>query len=170
MAQNLLWRYVLIKQILIVEDNVYKRDKIKEYFLKTCPGINIDEAYSFTSGWQLVNSNSLKYDLLVLDMSLPSFDIDQNEDGGDFKALGGKELARKLVRRKITTPFIFLTNYKVFSDTLYSYTFDELKKELLSAYPKQCIGFIFYSNRSSEWREYISKLSKELGIENTHSR
>jgi CheY-like chemotaxis protein len=159
----------MMKRILIVEDNPYKREKIVEYFSNITPEVIIDEAHSFTSGWQNISSNKINYDLLILDMSLPSFDINQNEDGGEFKALGGKELARKLVRRKVLTPFIFLTNYKVFSDTLYSYTFDELKKELLTTYPEQCIGFIFFSNRSSEWREDVSDILKGLTLESSHS-
>lgn len=150
----------MMKHILIVEDNPFKRDKLIEYFSNMSSNIIIDEAHSFTSAWQMIFFHNIQYDLFILDMSLPTHDINQNEDGGDFKAIGGRELARKIIRRKISTPFIFLTNYKVFSDTLYSYTFDELKNEMLDTYPGQCLDFIFYSTQSSEWREYISKIVK----------
>ena len=142
-------------KILIVEDNPVKLGKIVDFFKKISENLTIDTATSFNSAWQILQKNKGIYDLIVLDLSLPLFDSSISNDSSEFRALGGKELAHKLVKRKLTTPFIFLTAYSVFDDKVYKYTFDELKKELISSYQEQCLGFIYFNNKSSEWREEI---------------
>jgi DNA-binding NarL/FixJ family response regulator len=91
---------------LIIEDNPYKRDKIKKLLLGKFE-MKIEEADSFTSGWQYLSND--KFDLICLDMSLPTFDQDEIHGGGEFRAFGGKELARKMKRRKIDSKFIVIT-------------------------------------------------------------
>ena len=62
-------------KILIVEDDENKlnnlKDFINEYYLNE---VNIDICHSFQSGLESILIN--KYDLLLLDMSLPNFDLD----------------------------------------------------------------------------------------------
>ncbi len=152
----------MMNRILIVEDNSIKMDKIKGLFTSLSSSTEIDTAGSFNSGWKLIQKNKNKYDLIVLDLSLPSFDTSVSIDSGEFRSLGGKELAHKLVKRNIMIPFIFLTAYSVFDDKVYKYTFDELKLELLKKYPEQCLGFVFYNNKSSEWRKEITDVVRGL--------
>ena len=147
-------------RILIVEDNEYKRTRIKELIFSEFPDCDITESYSFTSAWKLI-SNS-RFDLLLLDMSLPTFDKTDSDPGGAFRVFGGKELARKIKRRNIETKFLFITQYKSFSDSTSSLSFEGLKKELLSQYKNECLGFILYSNTASEWRDDLVKHIKEL--------
>jgi CheY-like chemotaxis protein len=147
-------------KILIVEDNEYKRLRIKELISTEFPDCIISESYSFTSAWKLICNEG--FDLLLLDMSLPTFDKTDSEPGGAFRVFGGKELARKIKRRGIQTKFLFITQYKSFSDSTSSLSFDGLKEELLSQYAKECLGFILYSNTSSEWREELITHIKEL--------
>ena len=122
----------------------------------------IDKAESFNSAWSKLQLNKGKYDLIVLDLSLPLFDASISNNSNEFRALGGKELANKLVKRKVITPFIFLTAYSVFDDKVYKYTFEDLKHELTEKYPEQCLGFIYFNNKSSEWRKEIEMSIKGL--------
>lgn len=149
-------------EILIVEDNEYKRSRIKELISSEFPDCEIFECYSFTSAWKLISSR--KFDLLLLDMSLPTFDKKDSDSGGAFRVFGGKELARKIKKRGIPAKFLFITQYKSFSDSISSLSFEGLKEELLSQYQEECLGFILYSNTVSEWREelvtYINELNK----------
>ncbi|WP_196582997.1 response regulator transcription factor [Aliivibrio fischeri] len=145
----------MMNRILIVEDNPIKLEKIVSLFEDLVEGVSIDTASSFNSGWLLLQKNRGEYDLIILDLSLPSFDSTISIDSGEFRSLGGKELAHKLVKRKVNTPFLFLTAYSVFDDKVYKYTFDELKKELTSKYPEQCLGVIFFNSKGSEWRKEI---------------
>lgn len=142
--------------ILLVEDNEFKREKIIEHIKSINPNCNIVVTLSFTSAWQTIIKH--EFDIIILDMSLPSFDISETENGGDFRDLGGKEIAQRMKKRKIKTPFIFLTHYRNFSDNLNTYSFDSLKKELLTTYPEQCLDFIFFNSQDSNWRQQVKKI------------
>lgn len=137
--------------ILVVEDNAFKRKRIVEIICTEFKDISVSESHSFTSAWKMILSH--KYDLVLLDMSLPTFDKTSSDPGGAFRVFGGKEIARKMARRSIESKFLFITQYKNFSDNINSYTFESLREELLSQYSEHCMGFILYSNTKSEWRE-----------------
>ncbi|PSW78321.1 response regulator [Photobacterium damselae] len=147
-------------KILIVEDNEYKRTRIKELIYSEFPDCDISECYSFTSAWKLISN--CKFDLLLLDISLPTFDKTDSDPGGMFRVFGGKELARKIKKRGITTKFLFITQFTSFSNSSSFISFDGLKEELLSHYKEECLGCILYSNTVSEWREELITHIKEL--------
>ncbi|HDI3207966.1 TPA: hypothetical protein PMB08_003467, partial [Vibrio cholerae] len=115
---------------------------------------------SFNSAWQLIYKNN--YNLILLDMSLPTFDKTESEPGGAFRVFGGKELARKMSKRNISSKIIFVTQYKNFSDNTNSCSFDSLRSELLTAYNNSCVGFILYSNMKSEWRDDLITAISEV--------
>lgn len=145
-------------KILIVEDNTYKRQRIIEIIRSDFNDYHITESYSFTTAWKLISKNL--YDIVILDMSLPTFDKIDANSGGTFRVFGGKELACKMEKRNIASKFIFITQYKNFSDNINSYAYDDLKKELLNRYNSNCLGFILYSNTKSEWRNELIELMK----------
>ncbi|NYS31925.1 response regulator [Pantoea sp. WMus005] len=147
-------------EILVVEDNEFKRKRIVEVLSNEFESAKISECYSFTSAWQLIPER--KYDLIVLDMSLPTFDKKESDSSGNFRVFGGKELARKLTKRKITSQFIFISQYKNFSDDVNSYTFESLKNELIEKYKSKCLGFLYYSNTKSEWRDELILIVKGI--------
>ena len=76
-------------QILLIEDNSNKLKQIKRVLTEIYPESNIEEAYSFNSGVRKVYEN--KWNLIILDMSLPTYDITHTESGGDKKPVAGKK-------------------------------------------------------------------------------
>ena len=127
--------------ILVVEDNEYKRKRIVEVIKSDFNDCIVTESYSFTSAWKFISEHV--------------FDV-------IFRIFGGKELARKMGKRNVKSKFIFITQYKSFSDNINSYSYDDLKSELLCKYSSNCLGFILYSNTKSEWRDELVKSIKEL--------
>lgn len=154
--------------ILIVEDNHHKRTNIIDFIRSTYPNLSIDVCHSFTSAWTAILSN--EYELIFLDMSLPTFDQTESGTGGAFRTFGGKELARKIKRRKIGSHFLFITQYKNFSEDNSIYSFESIKMEITRDHPQQCKGFILYSNSSSDWKEDILKAIRETINENNDCR
>lgn len=148
------------KKLLVVEDNEYKRKRICEVIESNFNNWTVEQCYSFNSAWRLISKE--EYDVVILDMSLPTFDKTESEPGGVFRVFGGKELARKMTKRNIKSKFLFITQYKNFSDNTSSCSFDSLKTELLESYRKSCIGFVLYSNTQSEWRDEILTAIREL--------
>ncbi|MBE8599285.1 response regulator, partial [Pseudomonas cyclaminis] len=84
-------------KILLVEDNHFKREKVLE-FLSQISEISVSEAASYNRG--LSSAGAEKFDLIVLDMSMPTFDRTETERGGRFRVFGGKEIVSRLVKQQ----------------------------------------------------------------------
>lgn len=139
-----------IMKVLVIEDNDYKREKVTTFLKEEFEKITIDEAYSYSSGLDKVLSEN--YDFLVLDMSLPSFDKKDTENGGRFRTYGGKEIARKMKRKKIKTPFAILTHYSSFSDDSGDTSLDSLIQQLREQNEEWFVGAVYYSGAESSWK------------------
>ena len=140
-------------KILIVEDNEYKRDKVTSFLQENFDELIIDEAYSYASGLEKALSN--ENDFIILDMSLPSFDKKDTENGGRFRAYGGKEIARKMKRKNISTPFVVLTQYTSFSDDAGECTIDTIEEEIRAQNNETFCGVIYYSGSESYWKSML---------------
>lgn len=146
--------------ILFVEDNHHKRGKVIAFLKDRNPSCNITEAHSFTSGTQKILEN--EYDVVLLDMSLPTYDKSKNEPGGRFRTFGGKEIARKVRRRNKQSKIIFITQYASFSDNGRSQTLDEIRNELSSDNDENYIGTVFYDSSQSAWKEKLIAILEGL--------
>lgn len=147
-------------KILFVEDNHHKRGRIIDFISHSFPEVEVDEAYSFTSGWQKLESSF--YDLVLLDMTLPTYDRSTVESGGRMRIFGGKEIARKIFRNKIKTSVVVITQFNSFSEKGTSQNFDELNKEMKKDLIETFKGMIFYNSSVSAWRDELEKIIGEL--------
>lgn len=149
-----------MKSILIVEDNSHKREKVVDYILQLLPEAEIDEAYSFSSGGKLATENS--YDLILLDISLPTYDKTESDTGGRNRAFGGHEIARKIIRRKLKTNIIFITQFDSFSDQDRSHSIDSLETLLKNDCGDNYIGLVRYDSSRYSWKEKLGELLDRL--------
>ena len=149
-----------MKSILVVEDNSHKRDKVISFIKELVPESLIDEAYSFSSGSKKVLENT--YDILILDISLPTYDKTDFDMGGRNRAFGGHEIARKIVRRKIVTHIIFITQFDSFSDEARSHSIESLEELLMNDCGNNYAGFVRYDSSLSSWKEELTELIKRV--------
>lgn len=140
--------------LLFVEDNDYKRNKILDYLNSSLRSFNIHEARSYTSGVQGIDS--CDFDILLLDISLPTFDKTQTESGGRFRTFGGRELARRAIKRFHSAKIIFITQYKSFSDRGTSYSFEALSNQLKIDCGLNFGGVIFFDGAQSSWKDSLT--------------
>ncbi|HDR2409039.1 TPA: response regulator [Enterobacter bugandensis] len=145
-----------MKSILMVEDNSHKRQKVLDYILELLPDANIDVAHSFSSGGKLATEN--RYDMILLDISLPTYDKTENDTGGRNRAFGGHEIARKIIRRKIHTKIIFITQFDSFSDQDRSHSIDSLEELLKNDCGDNYIGLVRYDSSKYSWKEQLGEL------------
>jgi CheY-like chemotaxis protein len=143
-------------KILFVEDNHHKRSKISDFLIAAVPDVEIDEAHSFTSGCQKLESAF--YDLALLDMTLPTYDRSSTESGGRVRIFGGREIARKIYRNKLHTKVAFVTQLSSFSDNTISFTFEGLKSHLESSFGDSYAGMVYYNSAVSTWRDELIKI------------
>lgn len=140
--------------ILVIEDNQLKREKLCA-FLSSSFDVTLFEAASYNSGLKALLKSS--FDLLVLDMSMPTFDRTTATNGGRFRALGGKEIAMRLKKEGRLIPFVVVTGYSDFSvnaENLSILQIDEILKTLGGEYK----GCVFFDAVESVWKEQLMEI------------
>lgn len=144
--------------IIMIEDNEHKRKKIKDFIISINSSIVIDESNSYNSGLEKCLNNT--FDLLILDMSMPTFDKDKNESGGRFRTYGGKEIVRQLKRKNKELPFIIVSQHPNFNENSRTSSLKEIGEILKETSPDFYIDTIFYDTSSSSWKK---NLKTEIG-------
>lgn len=149
-------------KILIVEDDELKASVLQEYFHSSIEGATSRVAASFRGGLDAALTE--KHDLLVVDMSLPTFDVTADEGGGWPRAFGGEDLLRQLVLRGGAFRAVVVTQFDVFGEGANVRTLAELDAELRSFVGGCYIGSVFFDGESGSWRASLSTLLLENGI------
>lgn len=146
--------------ILLVEDNYHKRQKVVDFINSEFENADIKEAHSFSSGSKA--ALEADYGLVILDISLPTYDKVGNEAGGRKRMFGGREIARKLIRRRSGSNVVFLTQYDAFSDGGLSLSFEELGNILKEECGQSYLGLILYDSSKSAWKESLLAVFKKV--------
>jgi Response regulator containing CheY-like receiver, AAA-type ATPase, and DNA-binding domains len=145
-------------KILIVEDNKNKLLRLKEYILemKVEKELNIVEAKSFTSGIRRIIERC--WDVIILDMSLPTYDITHRENGGDKKPVAGKEIMKRMIHKNILIPVIIVTQFETFGEN--KITLDILNEEFEKNFKQVWKGTIFYEG--DKWQRDLNLILREI--------
>lgn len=153
-------------KILIVDDDRAKIDKIEEVVLNKLEVDIINKRYSYQSGIkEILNAENIEYDLVLLDMTMPTFDITSRDNGGQRKDFAGKEIMRYMKRKKVLTPVIVITQYDILGAK--SIELSDIMIELEDKYGEFYLGTVYYDVRIENWKsEIISIILKrfEVGI------
>lgn len=146
----------MIRKILLIEDSDHKRVRVLSFLRENFSGLLISEANSFNGGCKAVERE--EYDIVLMDMSLPTYDRSATDSGGKFRALGGREIARKIIRRKKCTKIVFLTQYDSFSDEIHSLNLRMLDSELKRECGDNYAGLIYYDSSKSSWKDELGRI------------
>lgn len=148
--------------VIIVEDNIQKKKKVLD-FIESVNSLKVIEiASSYTSGCQVIDKFGNDADLILLDISLPTYDINNSSPGGNFRPFAGREIARKIIRRKMNVKIIFITQYNSFSENSKSYNFQELRDELIKDCKENFLGMIQFDSTKENWKVDLTKLIGDL--------
>ncbi|VVO40773.1 two-component system response regulator [Pseudomonas fluorescens] len=145
-------------KILIIEDNLLKREKIVN-FLNTTYHPELVEAASYNSG--LTAAEQGGFDFMILDMSMPTFDRSETTQGGRFRAIAGKEIATKLSKSGMLAPFVVLTGYKDFSVNSLNLSLEQIH-DLLSTLGEQYKGCVLFNSAEIQWQEKLTSIIGSL--------
>ena len=147
-------------KILIVEDSKDKRDNIIRAVEKHNINVSIDICESVRGAIEAIDSDN-SFDLILLDMSLPLFDItDDVPDGGDSESFGGHEIIQQMSFLKILSPVVVITHYRTFHGGI---TYEALNGDLNKSFPDIVLGMIYYDHPSNEWINELNKYLNDIG-------
>ena len=100
--------------LLIIEDDMSKIKKIKSFIEDNYQEFSVNEAHSYQSGMK--NVLNFKPDVILLDMSLPTYDVSPREQGGRPRSFGGRDILYEIKRKKMSSRAIIVTQFEDFRD------------------------------------------------------
>lgn len=147
-------------EVLIVEDEAPKLDRLVNFVSTTWPDATIRTARSVRSA--ISSIQTAVPDLVLLDMSLPTFDIGPKEPGGRPQGFGGIEVLRYFDLFEIAVPTIVVTAYEAFSrETGTLVNHGELNDLLSTEHPGNYRGLVYYNSLFTDWRNNLTALIQE---------
>lgn len=141
-------------KILLVEDDLHKAQHIRDH-IKNSYGekITIKTARSYQTGLHAVMTES--YDTILLDMSLPNYDISASEDGYHFDAFAGRNILSEMKRKNIVSNVVIITQYDTLGEGEDRMTLDELREQLSNMFPGLYKGAVYYSSGETNWKDAL---------------
>ncbi|MBX7109381.1 MAG: hypothetical protein K1X61_12095 [Chitinophagales bacterium] len=146
-------------KILFIEDHPYKLGQVMNFLSEAFPDAEVETRGSYNSGLKELILHSKKYDFLLLDISMPNYDISPEENGGDFLPLAGKLILKEMYLREIPTKAIVVTMHGSFEDGT---KLSELDTKLKTEFSDNYVGHVYFTAVSTEWKEQLEKLIKQL--------
>jgi CheY-like chemotaxis protein len=150
-----------MSRILLVEDEAPKRENIRSLLQQMDLLDGVQEAHSVGSAVRALRSG--QYDLVLLDMSLPTFDIEADASGGRPQGFGGVEVLRYMDRFRIKTPSIVVTAFEAFGEGGKELDLQALEETVRRDHPGTFRDLVFYNSMFSTWRDDLrQKIEKAL--------
>lgn len=147
-------------KFLIIEDDEYKKDKIVGCLQDNYSNINCKHVQSVSSA--LNHLEALSEDTIVLlDMSLPTYDLNESNSGGRPQGFGGIEILRNMEFYELTNKVIVITQYESITYDNRTLDAEALKVELANEFPDNFFDLIQFNVITDNWKkELITKLSE----------
>lgn len=141
------------KRILLVEDYEEKAKDIRNFLNEKFSDVIVDNCTSYNSAQEMIFDADREYDLILLDMSMSTFDLNDDASGGLPEPAAGQNILEGMYLRNISTPVIVVTMYNVFGRKELA-TFD---KELKEQYPENYRSYVYYSAQQGDWRNILEQ-------------
>lgn len=138
-------------KILIVDDDDFKTNNIKEILNEVNASFIIDVEKSLNCGLRRIRKDT--FDIILLDMSMPTFSI---TDSQNFDSYGGKTFLKEMKRKKIEIPVIVITQYDIFGEGNSQKTAEDLDEEFKKSFSNYK-GMVKYSSIQNDWKTHLKQ-------------
>lgn len=146
------------KKVLLIEDYEEKAQDIMTFLSRSHPEFEVSRCSSYNSAQEMIFEAETEYDLILLDMSMSSYELKDDATGGLPEPSAGQNILEGMYLRNICTPVIVITMYNVFGRKELS----AFHEELIASYPQNYRSYVFYSSQKSDWRSNLNKQIKEI--------
>ncbi|WP_275234883.1 hypothetical protein [Pantoea ananatis] len=150
-------------KVLIADDQDSKQESLNDFMTSNYSNIIIDKSYSFKGTRDKIIRNS--FDLILLDMTMPSFDSQPDKDNivdGKNRALAGKDIIQTMVYRQIISNVIIVTQFDVFGRHYQMTSIDEIIEPLVKDYPDIVKGYVLWDYQSDSWQANLLNIINGL--------
>lgn len=143
--------------VLLVEDEDPKRESLLGFLTREFPGLEVTYAKSVRAA--IAEVRVKQPSLLLLDMSLPTFDIAPGEPGGRPQGFGGTEVIRFLDSEDVQVPTIVVTAYEAFPrKNGERIGYESLREELSRDFGGFFRGLVYFDSIQGQWSDELKKL------------
>lgn len=147
-------------KFLIIEDDDYKKNKIVDYIVDIFGDVTFKSAKSVNSAVLLLENLADDY-IVLLDMSLPTYDID-NSSGGKPQGFGGKEILRNMEFLDLNNKVIVITQYESIPLGEEDIGSIQIKRELEEEFEDIFQDLIHFNVVSDAWKEKLVNSINEI--------
>lgn len=147
-------------KIFLVDDEETKTKAISSFMEDRFPDHELESFRSFQSGLRAIVTETPS--ILLLDMTMPTYDVGPRESGGRERRYAGREVLRQIKRRRISLPVIVITQYEQFEEDGREVDLPTLREELREAYPENFIDSIYFNLGDSNWADSLERLVRPL--------
>lgn len=147
------------KRLLIIEDNEPKLNHLRQFCEENLGEYEVEDRRSYNSALSEVVHNGNSYDLILLDVSMNTYDISPEVSDGEQEPLAGSNILRFMKLRKIKVPVIVVTMYESFVDGI---KIDKLDEGFREKYAEFYKGYVYYSLRNEDWINRLKALIETL--------
>ena len=102
-------------------------------------------------------------DLVLLDMSLPTFEVAPGERGGRPQDFGGIAIMNFMEFEDIVVPVIVVTQYESFpTGNGENTTLEEIASRASREHSSVFLGLVYYSSVENSWKDMLRMLMKRV--------
>lgn len=150
--------------ILVIEDEAPKRKHVEDFIRTHKKGVKFEIIFrqSVSSALDFLDEHCP--DLIILDMSLPTYEISETESGGRPQGFGGIEVLRYLKMSSLGCPTVVLTGYEAFMRENGLIELTQISRELKQEFGTFLRDVLYYNSAYSEWKTRMSSALNTLGI------
>ncbi|MFA0312935.1 hypothetical protein BH581_02010 [Vibrio splendidus] len=145
-------------KICIIEDSQQKLDKIISLVNLRFPKEDIKTFGSYQSGLKYIKSNHPE--LVILDMTLPTFDRIAGKREGRMRPFGGVDIMRKMQLKGIKSKVIVITQFSTFNDGDNKVDFSDLVLNCQKEFNSIFIGGVKFSHSTDHWQNDFDSIIK----------
>jgi CheY-like chemotaxis protein len=149
--------------LLLVEDDSYKREHIKFLLESYLGNVNIYLAASVNQAYRFLEEVS--YEIVVLDMSLPNFSTELDPTGGIPVNYGGEDIIDYINKLGLKCKVIFISQYANFKEDTNEVGISEISLKIQLLYAENYLGFVYYNAASDLWKKDLIKFI-DMGLKN----
>lgn len=140
--------------VTIIEDDGEKAEQLKDVVSVAFPKAQIEVFGSFNKGLRAVRA--LCPDILLLDMTLPTFDRQPGVREGRSRPIGGYEILRKLSLSRLAPMTIVVSQFETFGDGPDQLNFQGMSAKCAAEFPEMYRGAVKFELAGSAWRHELS--------------
>lgn len=142
-------------KILLADDETRKIENISEFLRESVRHACVSTSRSVRSTIAAIRQS--EFQLIILDMSLPTFDIAPGEPGGRAQGSGGIEVLRHMDFYGIQTPVIVVTQYETVPEHGELVPLEAIETRLYKEHPGIFKGCVFFGALSDTWRPILGE-------------